>query len=208
MFGLGAIRSAVSPVLTGALFALLITPAHANMDLALGACLDRTVGLDERAEIFLANDWSQERDPTFAYDVYFSAAFLATASALDFSTWDASRAQAESFAQNTHGAIADGVSTLLVAPEEESAIVLGRNAVGLQTCMYVGADQDLGPVAEILDGSFLRTIGPVTRIRGDGPRSSIVAHLIEDGGASVTDMPVAYSSSFTIVLDRQVGDVR
>ncbi len=200
--------------LTGAATALaaagafLATPAHADMASALSLCLDTKLDIPARAAAFERQGWSRESDESQLRDIFAAGAILGTLDALEPSRWSESRAAAERRSQELVHQSRSGGAIVLRSPFFHAAIVLQTNLVGLQTCLYVGNDPGLGPVAEILDGSILREIGSVQRIRGDGPKSLINAHFLGDAGRELFDPPLRYRATFSIVLDRQPEDLQ
>lgn len=92
-------------------------------------------------------------------------------------------------------------------PSQTSVVFIGRDRGGLQTCLYLDENPDLSALAEALDGSIIRTIGHVSRIRGDGVKSLISAHAISEKGRDQFAPPLPYALTFTVVLDRQPSDV-
>ena len=188
--------------------AFLATPAHADMASALSLCLDTKLDIPARAAAFELQGWSAVTDESELIEIHSSGATLLALDALEPSSWSDTRAWANGLSRDllrqsqTFGAIA------LRSPYFHSAIILQRNSIGLQTCLYAGNDPDLAPIAETLDGSILRNIGALQRIRGDGPKSSISAHFLDDDGRELIDPPLRYRATFSVVLDRQPGDLQ
>ena len=102
----------------------------------------------------------------------------------------------------------DAPKWFLVGPDRKRAVFIGRDRQALQTCLYLGGDPDMSAVDALLDGSILRQIDDVLRIRGDGPKSLIVAHGLGDDARAFFDPPLRFAMTFTVVLDRQPGDLR
>ncbi|MEK6217389.1 MAG: hypothetical protein N2B03_09270 [Boseongicola sp.] len=188
--------------------ALLGTPVNADMGAALALCLDTKLDIPARAAAFKTQAWSQDYDQAHLREIFAASATLGSLDALDPSSWTATRAHAETISQELVGRSAIGDAVVLKSLDARAAVVLQRNSIGLQTCLYVGNDPGLGPVAQTLDGSILRRIGNVTRIRGDGPKSLISAHYLSDAGRTQFTPPLRFGVAFSVVLDRQPGDLQ
>ncbi|MGI9388657.1 MAG: hypothetical protein ACR2O1_01250 [Boseongicola sp.] len=200
--------------LTGAATALAAasafwgTPVHADMATALSLCLDTDLDIQARAAAFENQGWSPVADENELLEIHASGATLLALDALEPSSWSETRTWAYGFAQELLRRPEFVKAIALRSPSFHSAIVLQRNLAGLQTCLYAGNDPDLGPVAQILDGSILRTIGSIQRIRGDGPKSSIAAHFLDETGRAQIAPPLQFGATFSVVLDRQLGDLQ
>ena len=188
--------------------ALLGTPVNADMGVALSLCLDTTLNIPARAAAFEELGWSPEGDETRLREIFAAGVTLGSLDALDPSTWSGTHTQAFSLSQQIVRMTASRDALALTSPDEGAAVVLLGNANGLQVCHYFGNDPGLGRVAHILDGSILREIGSVQRIRGDGPKSSISAHFLDDAGRAQIKPPLRYGATFMLVLDRQPGDLQ
>jgi hypothetical protein len=159
-----------------------------------------------RAAAFESRGWLRERDEASLHAIYGAGATLGSIDALDPSSWTETRAKAEVLSRELVGRSASGDAVVLTSFDARAAVVLQRNSIGLQTCLYVGNDAGLGAVAQVLDGSILRKIGTVQRIRGDGPKSLINAHYLDDAGRAQITFPLRFGVTFSVVLDRQPGD--
>ena len=188
--------------------ALLGIPAHAEMATALSLCLETTLDIPARAAAFEKQGWSSVTDESELLEIHTSGATLVALDALEPSNWSETRAWATGISRELLPQFETGSIIVLRSPYFHSAVALQRNLAGLQTCLYVGNDPGLGPVAEILDGSILREVGPIQRIRGDGPKSLISANFLDDAGRDLFDPPLRYHSEFSVVLDRQPGDMQ
>ncbi len=188
--------------------ALWGTPVQSDMSAALTLCLDTKLDIPARAEVFETLGWSHESDEENLREILVAAATLGSLDALDQPSWNGTRAWADGISDELVIKSNSGETIVLRSGDAQAAIALQRNIFGLQTCLYVGNDADLDPVAQILDGSILRTIGHVTRIRGDGPKSSITAHFLYDAGRALIEPPLRYGATFTLILDRQPGDLQ
>ena len=93
--------------------------------------------------------------------------------------------------------------TYLQNAANTAGVFIGRGQLGLQTCLFVGDDPDLSALDNALDGSIIRTIGEVSRIRGDGVKSLISAHAMTNDGRAVFDPYLPFGLTFAVELDRQ-----
>ena len=188
--------------------ALMGSPAPADMASALSLCLNTKLDIPSRAAAFKAQKWAILIEEHNTHEIFTAGTTLATLDALDPSGWSDTRSYASGRSEELVKSSMSGGAFVLRTADNRAAVVLQRNALGLQTCLYAGNDPSLDPVVQILDGSILRKIGPIYRIRGDGPKSSISAHYLGEEGRALIDPPIAYSSTFTLVLDRQPGDTQ
>lgn len=188
--------------------AILGTPVNADMGGALALCLDTKLDIPARAAAFETRGWSHERDEPHLREIFAAGATLGSLDALEPSSWTATRARAGDLSQELVIRSASGDAVVLKSLDARAAVVLQRNSIGLQTCLYVGNDPDLGSVAQVLEGSILREIGAVQRIRGDGPKSSISAHHLSTSGRALIDPALRFGATVSVVLDRQPGDLQ
>ncbi len=188
--------------------ALLGTPAQADMAAALTLCLDTTLDIPARAAAFESQGWTVEGGEDNLREILAAAATLGSLNALDPSTWTETRAWAEGLSNELAIKSNSGEAIVLRSGEAQAAVVLQRNIFGLQTCLFVGNEPGLEPLVKVLDGSILRKIGSVQRIRGDGPKSSISAHFLDDAGRAQIEPPLRFGVTFTLILDRQPGDLQ
>ncbi|MDD9921561.1 MAG: hypothetical protein OXQ92_04665 [Boseongicola sp.] len=184
---------------------ILAMPAFAGMQTAVDLCLDTSLDIPARAEAFEAHGWMTENSVKSAESLFRDAVIISTVSATDQTSWPNAEKRAEALAVPFGKRLS--ARKVHVLRTDSSAIVLQRNGQGLQTCLYVGNEAGLSIIADVLDGSVLRTIGEVTRIRGDGPKSSISSHHISPEAAAEFAKPLNYTTAFSIVLDRQPGDL-
>lgn len=113
----------------------------------------------------------------------------------------------EKSARDVSIALNESDAKFLENPSQTSAVFIGRDRSGLQTCLYLDENPDLSALAKALDGSIIRTIGHVSRIRGDGVKSLIGAHAISEKGRDQFAPPLPFALTFTVVLDRQPSDL-
>jgi hypothetical protein len=188
--------------------ALLGTPVNADMGAALALCLDTELDIPARAAAFETQGWSREGEEDNPRDILAAAATLGSLDALDQPTWTTTRAWADGLSNELATKSISGEAIVLRSSDAQAAIALQRNIFGLQTCLYVGNEPGLEPLVRVLDGSILRKIGSVQRIRGDGPKSSISAHFLDEPGRAQIEPPLRFGATFTLVLDRQPGDLQ
>ncbi|MGR3513008.1 MAG: hypothetical protein ACU0GG_09605 [Paracoccaceae bacterium] len=183
-----------------ALAPLITLPFAAAADTArvLDLCLDTRLALEDRVEALQRDGWREAGDAGEAFAV---ALTLTQLSAGKPEQWGDILERARGPA----GA-ATNSTQFLSAPVGGNAVFIGRNAQGLQTCLFLGDQLDTAPLVTELDGSILRTIGEVTRIRGEGFKSLITAHGMSEAGRKMFTPRLAYAMTFTVVLDRQPGD--
>ena len=177
---------------------LSVTTAMAGTADVLALCLDTDLRPEDRAERLLSKGWHLEGTPEQALA---TALTLTRMKASDPEGWQEVQ---EASAQTALTMIGDDV--FLSTTDGQEAVFFGRDRTGLQTCLYLGSDPDLSALVAALDGSIVRTIGEVSRIRGDGVKSLISAHAISDHGRAVFDPALPFTLTFTVVLDRQPGD--
>ncbi len=181
-------------------FLVLPTIVFANPTArVLDLCLDVTETPSTRIAALEAEGWTETGNALGALTV---ALTLPRINAGDPTNWNTDRDIAREIAVK---AIDNADTVFLSAPNAEAVVFIGRDWRRLQTCLYLGPD-DIGPVAEALDGAFLRIIDHVKRVRGDGIKSLISAHSITDEGRGLFDPALAYGMSFSVRLDRQPGD--
>ncbi len=184
-------------LLVGCVTVCLPFAASADVARVLPLCLDTSLRPEDRGKALQAEGWQTKGDPVEALA---TALTLTRLSAGKPEEWAAIRDTARS------QAVAASGSTFLTSQDGRDAVFFGRDVSGLQTCLYLGGSLDMAPLAKALDGSILRTIGEVSRIRGDGVKSLITAHGMTEVGRDGFDPPLAYAMTFTVVLDRQPGD--
>ncbi|MEM7720237.1 MAG: hypothetical protein AAF222_13640 [Pseudomonadota bacterium] len=182
--------------------ALASTPvmAWADAGTVLSLCLDTHLTPEERATRLEQRGW---RDTGAAAEALATALTLTQLSAEKPENWERIYSQSTERASTT----SFGTDGFLAAPGGQHAVFFTRDAAGLQTCLYLGGIVDTGPLVTALDGSILRTIGEVTRIRGDGVKSLITAHGMTEAGRNMFTPRLPYAMTFTVVLDRQPGDL-
>ena len=163
----------------------------------LTLCLDTELRPEDRVARLVAKGWTP--DPEAALEALAMTLTIGRINAGDPTNWNADRDIASEVAGNT---LASNDYLYLSGPDGQG-VFIGRDLRGLQTCLYVGNTPDLGPLDMALDGSFVRHIDHVSRIRGDGVKSLIAAHAITDVGRNLFDPPLAFAMTFSVRLDRQ-----
>ncbi len=166
----------------------------------LDLCLDTSLTPEARLEVLSGDGW-READGTVAFAV---ALTLTRVNSGAPEGWADVLADSLNTAPR---AIDGGDATYIAALDDSAGVFIGRNRTGLQICLYLGDDPDMSPLAGALDGSIVRTIGEVSRIRGDGVKSLISAHAMTDQGRAVFEPALPFGLTFTVVLDRQPGDL-
>lgn len=179
----------------------LATPSLAQTETVLELCLDTSVTPETRVEKLLENGWKPTKNEENALA---TALTLTRMSAGKPETW--SEVQEES-TKDASMALGESNVKFFENPSNTSAVFIGRDRSGLQTCLYLDENPDLSALEKALDGSIIRTIGEVSRIRGDGVKSLISAHAISEKGRHRFAPPLPYALTFTVVLDRQPSDV-
>lgn len=175
-------------------------PSAASTSDVLALCLDTSMTPEGRTDQLLEDGWQRTGSPIDALAV---ALTLTRMNPGEPENWNATRERSTVSAASMRDP-----GTFLSSPDGRYAVFFGRDRTGLQTCLFLGDSPDLGPLDDALDGSIIRTIGEVSRIRGDGVKSLISAHAITEDGRALFDPRLQYGLTFTVVLDRQPGDLR
>ncbi len=165
----------------------------------LSLCLDTTKVPETRVAELLSDGWTKGGDKLEALTV---AITLIRINAGDPADWNEDRDFARLLAERD---LNKGDTETLTAPDG-SILIVGRDRIRLQTCLYLGKTLDMAPLDAALDGSFVRQIREVFRIRGEGYKSLVSAHGISEAGRNLFDPPLAFAMSFATRLDRQARD--
>ena len=167
----------------------------------LALCIDTDETPETRVQALRADGWEIGGDALSALTV---AITLPRINAGDPTNWEADRDFSKARANE---AIArDPDTELLQAPDGSAVVFVGRNAIGLQTCLFLSTEIDLAPISAALDGKEPSRIDTVWRLRGEGFKSLVSAHAMAPEGRARFDPPLAYGMSFATQLDRQPGE--
>lgn len=167
----------------------------------LELCMDTNETPETRIAHLRATGWQTGGDALAALTV---AITLPRINAGDPTNWEADRAFSEDRAKD---AIArDPDTELLQAPDGSAVVFVGRDTLGLQTCLFLSTEIDLAPISAVLDGKAPSRIDTVSRLRGEGFKSLVSAHAMTSEGRARFDPPLAYGMSFATQLDRQPGE--
>lgn len=184
--------------------AALVFPGMAvadNTARVLGLCMDTAETPETRIGTLRAEGWTVEGDAEAALTV---ALTLPRINAGDATQWEADRTFS---AKKAREAIAREPDTeLLTSPDGTAVVFVGRDTLGLQTCLFLGPDVDLEPVSAVLENKQPSRIDTVSRLRGEGFKSLVSAHGMTPEGRARFDPPLAYGMSFAVQLDRQPGE--
>jgi|GEM_PF-4014910 hypothetical protein len=182
--------------LTIAVTLFAVSPTFADTAKVLDLCLNTNLIPEERIEVLQSSGWQGAH----GQDALTAALTLTWISAGDPTGW------ADTFAK-AQGLSGEGLReanvTYLESPDARAGVFVGRGRSGLQTCLFLGDNPDLSALDRALDGSIIRTIGEVSRIRGDGVKSLISAHALSDQGREQFTPRLRFGLTFTVELDRQ-----
>lgn len=173
-----------------------VSPANADTAKVLDLCLDTDLVPEERIEALQADGW----DIADGQQALRTALTLTWIDATNPATWQATYEEAQALAVE---GIQDANVTYLAQDDDSAGVFVGRGRTALQTCLYLDDDPDLTALDAALDGSIVRKIGDVSRIRGDGVKSLISAHALSDAGRDQFMPRLSYGLTFTVELDRQ-----
>ncbi|MEM8802262.1 MAG: hypothetical protein AAGF55_06980 [Pseudomonadota bacterium] len=167
----------------------------------LELCINPDETPETRVDHLRAEGWQTGGDALPALTV---AITLPRINAGNATNWEADRDFAQARAQDAIAREPDTV--MLQSPDGAAVVFVGRNTLGLQTCLYLGPDSDLAPISAALDGKPPSRIDTVARLRGEAFKSLISAHAMSAEGRARFDPPLAYGMSFATQLDRQPGE--
>ncbi len=189
---------------TAALTLFLLAPSFAVANQTarvLDLCLDTNETPETRIALLETEGWERGGDALTALTVAFTILRLNPG---DPTNWQADREVSSIKAQE---ALDDEADThMLRSSDGHSVVFVGRNIIGLQTCLFLGPQDDLDPIVEVLEGKTPSTIKTVSRLRGEAYKSLISAHAMNAEGRAQFDPPLAYGMSFAVQLDRQPGE--
>lgn len=167
----------------------------------LGLCIDTALNPEARIEQLRAEGWQSGEDALTALTV---ALTLPRINAGDPTNWEADRSFSRERAQEAMARAPD--TEFLKAADGSAVVFVGRDTLGLQTCLFLSDQIDLTPVSAALDGKGPSRIDTVSRLRGEGFKSLISAHAMTPEGRARFDPPLAYGMIFATQLDRQPGE--
>lgn len=181
---------------------LVPTFAHASQTAhVLEICLDTNQTPETRIALLEEEGWQHGGD---AHTALTAALTIIRLNPGTPTTWQADREIAAAKAQE---ALDDEPTTqMLRSSDGRSVVFVGRNLIGLQTCLFLGPQVDIDPIVDALEGKTPSTIDMVSRLRGEAYKSLISAHAMSAEGRAQFDPPLAYGMSFAVQLDRQPGE--
>lgn len=186
-------------------FAFAPLLAFADMQTALDLCLDSNLTLDARGDAFADHGWMRDGN-TEAIDAALAHAILISGIAPnDPESWAESQSRSATIAMRMRGNRGYEDVQFLANDAIGETITIEPNGSGLATCLYVGQDHSLAALSAILPEDTIRQTGPQMSIRGETGNGVVIAYALSADAVDQFAVPLAYSSTFTVVLDRTEG---
>ena len=177
-------------------------PASADISSALDACLDHDLDIPARSDALVDRGWVADPDEAALASARAHALILTRMSGFDETSWATLYMQAEAMAK----AGSSRSEGRIFLTQDTDTLTLEKNATGLQTCLYVGQEQDLSALQTVLDNKAISKAGVIRRIRGEAFRALVTAHSLDpDTAQTGFPEPLAYTTTFSVVLDRTEG---
>lgn len=178
----------------------LASPAFANMAQALTTCLDTSLTIETRAKTLTQSGWRQSNNQAKAISALAHGVLLGGLDTQNPAKW----AEEQEWAQKTAKGLRDkrGFDGVTFLTTDQATLTLEKNRSGLDTCLYTGNDADLAAADAAIDASSPRRIGPLQHIRGEANKAVVLAYALDADQVGSFPEPLAYTTTFTVVLDR------
>lgn len=183
---------------------LIAAPARADMEGALGLCLDTGLDLPGRVAAFEAAGWQRVEDRQAMDSALAHGVLISGLSPAQPETWAESRARSVEIAANLRSRRGyDAVNMLRRGPH---AVVIEPNRAGLHTCLYLGPVSDLAAAHALMPELRIHELGGRRSISGTPPFGRLVAFSLTEDAAAAFPAPLDWAATVTTVLDRRGAD--